>query len=310
MGRDRRRRLIEQMGGFRLSVTSFTQSLGAELWVNGVAPILFTGDNPNSTTVTGESGADPEATERAPGNTHAGAVGAGGAINLFSSATANAPGLTQTILTAGGWYEAVVDITAVASGAVRVGDSSYAGFNSSNISTVRTIKRIFQAQATTAAMRGQNTAPHDFTIGSISYKPITNNAITPAVANGTFDFLYTEAATKFAGFMIGLQYGMVDAGNGFMLYLTRKTDNSAWDLKWGRIVNNVPASDSVITVGAGVPTGLRVVRNGSSHTLYRLLAGVWTASGSVQTDANFATATGVSAVYSPGTTPLELKAVA
>lgn len=291
-------------GGFRLSVTSFNQALGAELLTNGNFA-AWTGDNPDGWTVTGESGADPQVTQTAPD----GSAGTG-AATFESSATASQPRISQSVMSAAAWYEFGVDITARTSGGVRIADSSFGGINSATISSVRTIKRTFQSSDANATISALGAAPHDFTIDNATLKQITPNSRVAAVANGTFDFFFTQPGTTYAQIMIGLIFRAVDASNYQIAYLSRKIDDSGWDLFRARVANNAAAVNTAMGVGVGTPTGIRVVANGDSLTFYTFASGTYTQRGSVVTDANFASATGVSTIYSPGTTPLELLAVA
>lgn len=303
-----RKRVVAMSKGFNLSVTDFTQSLGEELLTNGDFAAWTSGD-PDGWTEIGESGSNPEVTQVAAANTHGG--GGTGAMNLYSGATASQPGVSQVVAAAAGdWVEFAMDVSARASGGVRLVDSTLAGLNVATISSVRTIKRTFQIANTTATIRCIGAAPHDLTGDNASLKKIAPNAAVNTVDNGTFDFLFTEAGTKYAQHMIGLQYNIQDEGNYFILYLARKIDNSDWDIYHARVVNNVPAVNTLLATGTGVVTGLRAIRSGSTHKLYTLAGDAYTQRGSDQTDANFASAIGLRAIYSPGTTPIELRAAA
>lgn len=90
-------------------------TLGANLVSNGDFA-SWTADNPNSWTVTGESGSNPEVEQASKGNSHG--EGGTGACNIYS--TANAVSIAQTILTVGQTYKVTIEVTNVESGSIAI----------------------------------------------------------------------------------------------------------------------------------------------------------------------------------------------
>lgn len=290
-------------GGLRVSITNFTQSLGNELLTNGSFTAWTLGD-PDGWTEIGEVLLDPEITEADPGNLHGG--GGNGAANLFSSATANNPRLSQTVATAAVWHEWAVDLTAFGSGGIRLTDGGLTGVT---YGSVRTYKRLFLA-ANTSATISMLAASADLTIDNASLKALTLNAQQSALPYGTFDFRFTLPGTTYAGQLIGLPYRISTASNFILAYLLRNATNAAWDIRLDSYATNAATNLRAVT-GVGDPDTIRVVVGAdNSHQLYTGVAGVFTARGVVVSNSLYSTATGINTIYSPGTTPIELLAVA
>lgn len=286
--------------GFRLSVVSFAQALGAELWVNGDYA-LWTGDNPDGCTVIGEVAADPAVSQVDPSG------GAGtGAAKFLSTATANNPRLQQNVATTAVWHEFATDITAFTSGGLRLTDGGLTGVT---YGSVRTYKRLFLAANVNATI-SMLAASGDLTIDNTSLKALTLNAQQAAVPSGTFDFRFTLPGTTYAGQLIGLPYRISTASNFILMYLLRNATNAAWDIRLDSYATNAATNLRAVT-GVGDPDTIRVVVGAdNSHQLYTGLAGVFTARGAVVSNSLYSTAVGINTLYSPGTTPLELLAVA
>lgn len=301
----RAQKYLTLRGAFsRLSVTSFSQALGAELLTNGDFA-LWAGGDPTGWTEVGESGTDPEVTEVDPGNLHG--AGGNGAANLFSSATANQPRLFQAVATAATWYEFACDITAFASGAIRLTDGGLSG--PYNFASVRTYKRLFLATNANATI-SLIAASGDLTIDNASLKAITMNAQQSAAPYGTFDFRFTLPGTTYAGQLIGLAYRISSPSNFLLAYLVRNATNAAWDIRLSSFATNAETNLRVVT-GVGDPDTVRVVVGAdNTHQLYTGAAGTFTARGAVVSNALYSGASGINTIYSPDTTPLELLAVA
>lgn len=90
-------------------------TLGADLVTNGNFS-SWTADNPNSWTVTGESGSNPEVEQASKGNAHG--EGGTGACNIYS--TSSAVSISQTILTVGQTYKVTIDVTNAKSGSIAI----------------------------------------------------------------------------------------------------------------------------------------------------------------------------------------------
>jgi hypothetical protein len=300
----RAQKYLTLRGAFsRLSVTSFSQGLGAELLTNGNFALWASGD-PTGWTEVGESGTDPEITEVDPGNLHG--AGGNGAANLFSSATANNPRLSQSVATTAMWHEFACDITAFGSGGIRLTDGGLSGVT---YGSVRTFKRLFLA-ANTAATITMLAASGDLTIDNASLKAIVMNAQQSAAPFGTFDFRFTPPGTTYAGQLIGLPYRISSPSNFLLMYLLRNATNAAWDIRLDSYANNAATNLRAVT-GVGDPDTIRVVVGAdNSHQLYTGVAGTFTARGVVVSSALYSGASGINTIYSPDTTPLELLAVA
>ncbi len=148
----------------------YTEPPGPELVTNGDFS-AWTADDPDGWLVIGEVGADPEVTERASGNLNGDPVGAGGACNMFSSATGSAPRIQQVILTLGETYEAVVVVSAYGSGILRSNQLGFVDGQSADITAVGTLRHQFVATSTTYRIR-QSGASGDFTIASVSVRKV------------------------------------------------------------------------------------------------------------------------------------------
>jgi len=296
--RDRRRRGIEIIKS-HLRVTHFSQSLGAELFTNGNFASGTTG-----WTLSGTSPPDPEITVVAPTNLHGG--GGTGAVNLFNlTGGASVPRMFQSVGAASSWYQFSADITARASGIMRLTD----GFLiSPSYSAVGTYKRLLLARNGDMHIYAQGAAPHNFTVDNASLGLITQNATSIFLPYGTFDFQFAPGTT-YAGQLIGFRYRILSDSDFLLASYQRNVTNSAWDIFLESYASNVPTTLRTVT-GVGTPDTVRVVVDVSeNHQLYSGVAGVYTPRGAVVNSSLYNTSKGISAIYSPGTTPNELRAV-
>lgn len=290
-----RRRRRQNIGGPTV-ITAFTQSLGAELLTNGDFS-AWTGDNPNSWTVTGESGSDPMITQVASGG------GAGtGAARLYSSATASAPILRQTILTADLWYEIGVNLTAFTSGSSTV--QSFSGGFTQVLSAVGDYN--WQGKANHSIFQFLSTGvPCDLVYDAMSVKLVTLNAKTAFAANGTFSFLFTAPASPKPLQRVEMWYresAATDNKDYWTAYIEH--DGSAWNFKLDRV--STGTATNMITVGSvGAVNGVRVVASGNDHTAYTTAdsGANWTQRGTKQTNSTHATNTNIRPVYNSNATP-------
>ena len=148
----------------------YTAAPGAELLTNSDFS-AWTGDAPDGWTETGESGSDPQVTERDSGQQHADTVSTGGSANLYSSATSSAPRVTQNGAPVFGdthRCETVVSYSNDVSKLRMENGSSYP----LPISGADTAIIDFIAASTSFNVRGFGAAPHDHTLDSISLKKI------------------------------------------------------------------------------------------------------------------------------------------
>lgn len=283
--------------------SGFNQSLGSELVVNGVAPILFTGDNPNSYSIT-EVAPDPEATQRGTGQLHAGA--GTGAINLFSSATNFRPIASQAILTANKIYLVRSVISALTSGGGSVGRIDID--NTTNPLWIQatapgTYSGIGKATTGTLRVNGV-TAPIDATMDSLSAMEITvGTPQTMPSADGQIDVFLTAPGTPAFGTQVHMFFRMTVAGQEF---------NNGWDLN---IVKDIAANYTInldswtagvkanrITVSGVTANALKVKFEGDNYQIYRLNSSTWTKIGSTFNNSFNNTALVATLVYDPAWT--------
>lgn len=297
---------VPVMGGGpkTLVVTTFTQSLGAELLTNGDFS-AWTGDNPDGWTVGGETAPDPEVTERDPGQGHADVKTVGGSVNFYASAATFYPTVKQdNILIVGGWYEGHI-IYSKPSAAPRF----YIGGVYASLHTHRLIVRANNANV----VYQHNSAAHDTTVDSMSVKRITLNAQQVMSANAIVDFTYTLPASPAASDTISIFYRISDASleagyNCWRAYLQRNTANTAWDFRLDS-VNAGTVTNRINVTGVGDTVGIRVQCVGSLHDCWTTANGTdWTKRGGQINVSWNDTATGINTIYCTGTTPTKLTA--
>lgn len=291
------------LGLAAFNITSFTQSVGASVLTNG-ALTAWTGDNPDSWTVSGESGANPEVTQRNPNQGHADSMTTGGAANFFSSATNNQPRIAQTALTVGTIYRIGLNVTNRVSGNLAVLSGGVPSQN--NYASTGNRRPIMRATATSFQIGG-GTAPNDITADDLLAEPITLNAQQVAFADGIFQVEFTLPPSPSALDEIALIYRMPAAGDEFLncwaAKYRRNDSNGGWDFRLDRYSSgtrtNVFTSSSVSALGDAI----RVITEGNDHICYIRVLGIWTQVGTgIQTNATHNTGTRVNTVYSPNFT--------
>lgn len=195
---------------FKTDTIAITPTRGAECLANWDFS-AWTGDNPDGWTVTGESGTDPEVTQRDPDKQHADAPGTG-AANFFKSNTANHPTISQTgVLTAQSWYYIEYDITAHTMGWHAFDVGALVGFNAVGKITWsgRVTKTSFSFYAPTNS--------GNWTVDYITCKPLDGLREPHSHAFPYGDFsVKVAAATHHCG---GVDFNIVDANNYSRLYL-------------------------------------------------------------------------------------------
>lgn len=279
-----------------LVITSFNQSLGAEILVNGDLA-LWTGDNPNSWTVVGESGSDPMITQVAPN----GSAGTGaaryyrsGAVTLYCSQSSG--------LVTGNFYEGRVflSVRTAANALVNIGaQHSY--------SVAGDFYTLDRATIAAVAFNGQGGPPVDYVLDGLSVKLITPNPNwTMPSADGTHTFTFALPATPYPEMRIEMRYRRQDDLNYWVAYLQRNTANSAWNFRLDS-VNAGTATNRVNVSGVGTPDAVRVVTSGNSHTAYTGSGGTYTQRGTQQTNSLHAAQTGIAVLYNSPFTPSELR---
>lgn len=302
---------VPVMGGGpkTLVVTTFTQSLGAELLTNGDFS-AWTGDNPDGWTVLGESGGDPEVTERDPGQTHADTKTVGGAANLYN--TAGSVDISKSsVISLAKWHEFGGEITARASGSLRF--SNYNGIDVENLTAITRHRFIRRNNGVGKHWKIEKAGAGDLTIDDVFLKRITLNVQQTMLANAIVDFTYALPASPAAGDRIMVLYRISNADlevgyNCWQAYLQRDATNAAWDFRLDS-VNAGTATNRINVTGVGDTVGIRVQCNGTLHDCWTTANGTdWTARGSqVNVSWNNA-ATGINTIYCTGTTPTKLTA--
>lgn len=276
---------------------TFTQALGAELLTNPGPTFTFTADNPDGYTVTGESGGIREVTEVASGG------GAGtGSLRLYNT-DATLFYISQGVLSVGSFYEASGNVSAVVGGSAQLADGNITSFNIQSTVTgvVRGIRRALSA---TALIRC-SASGGDITFDSLSYKLVTLNSQSTAVADGVFDFSFTLPASPRPGERCELWYRANGSGDFWTAYVERNVGNTAWDLKLDSVSSGVYTNRITVT-GVGTPIQIRVIASGNLHNCYTLEGTTWTKRGAEVNNSTHATNTGVRAVYSSTVTPSRL----
>jgi len=299
------RLLLNVLGGLgssgSRSKSVFTQSLGAELLSNPNFT-SWSGNNPTSWLVVGESGSDPAVSEVDP----SGSAG-NGAAQFISSATAFTPDIRQTILTIGSFYENVVVVSAHTSGSADIRDTTSGG-TGQFISSAGTLYTLIRAKSTILAL-GTRSAPSNWVADSTSCKEITRNVPVIASADGTFTFAFALPATPYAGLEVHMPYRIAAPGEDFLNswdpYLRRNSANSAWDFRLDSIVSGTRTNRTNVA-GVGTPNQLRAVASGNNHDAYTGVDGTFTQRGSTVTSATHNTATGLNAIYHSPFTPILL----
>lgn len=257
-----------------VNVTVDTQTLGAELVTNGNFA-AWTADNPNSWTIAGEVASDPMVNEVGAGE---GQGGAGtGKANFYSSATANAPTATQTILAVGSAYEVAVTVDTVAAGSIDAQDGS------ANMSyqLITTGAKKFLGRATSTGFRFRGRSGGNVTIDDASVKLITPAAFQVATADGAFELALTLPGAPTAGQDIWLLYRVQDASNYWMASLRRNDANTQWDVRLDSVVAGVITNRIATVTNVGTIDTLRIRAIGLAHVLETGVGGVYTHRGVV-----------------------------
>lgn len=250
---------------------------GPELLTNGDFS-AWTGDNPNGWTVAGEVGADPEVTQRASGETHASPPGGLESANLYNSATAGAPIISQNVLIQHSFHRIEAIISAV-TGTMRLYDSSLNfDLRPSAVGTyVATARKISADQRINYAPLG---AGNQVTLDSVSVKetPFAQclRAVAPASAAEPYvSAKLTITANTQAGLVINLD-SYTNPQNCIHVWLDR-VDNKIYARP---LIGGVWGADALAGVSVTYSAGayLEVRRIGTTVTVYYngAFVGEWT----------------------------------
>jgi hypothetical protein len=278
------------------NVTSFTQSAGAELLTNGNFS-GWTADNPDGWAVSGEVGSDPMVTQVQPN----GSAGTG-AARLFASTATSAPQLRQNVLTVGQWYEVSINLTARTSGTAQLNEL---GGSAILISTATTgIHSTIGRPTATNIQVAAGGAAHDFTVDDASVKLLTLNAVATMAPNSIIDFFFTDPAAV-AGRTVQLWFRVQDDQNYWTAYVKVNDAATNWDFNLDSVVAGV-ATNRLHVTNINGQDGIRIICDGNLIDCYTRNGSTWTKRGSQVNNSTLATATGLTTLYSTGTTPSQL----
>lgn len=292
---------------YLFDTSAFAQIFNPDVIINGNFA-AWTADNPDSWTVTGESGADPEVTQRAANAGHAGA--GTGACNFFSSATNNQPRINQTVLVTGTVYESVINVTNRVAGNLAFGS----GLSpiSNNYSTTGIRRTIARATGTTLQLTG-GTAATDVTLDDVSEKPLTlDSYVELSAAQGTYEFWFTLPSAPVAGEEIHMLYHVQDSDDAFFdcwdALVRRDATNSAWDFRLESYSAGTRTNRINVT-GIGNVDGIKIVNPTGLHTAYTKLGADYTQRGSQVANSLHQAETGFQVVYNSTMTPIRRFAI-
>lgn len=295
-----RRRRRQSLGG--LVITSFAQTVGSELLTNGDFSV-WTGDNPNSWSISGESGSDPAISEVGSGENHTG-TGTGSA-NWYKTAGGFLVA-AQNVLTVGDWYEIVPTISLVASGSLVINDPTN---GLSKTFTVAGEQAMLGRAGATALQAYIITNPSDVTMDGLSVRKVTLNPEYAFAADGTFELHYALPGSPRGGDRVELWYRANGDLNYWKAYAIRSDGNSRWDFKLDSVSAGT-ATNRILVNTIGTTNAIRVVVSGDDHTCFTSADGgaSWTQRDSTVTNSTHNTNTGMRAVHNSTITPIQLKA--
>lgn len=289
-------------------ISAFTQALGAEVLPNPGNPYAFDGGgDPTGFTIDGQTRPDPEVTEVDSGQLHGGTDATGGALNWYSSVTNFAPNVYRIISPQGKFYDIRFYLSARSAGVLYYEMGGQISGSWSNTGVEVNLQGM--ASSDRVSLK-PFTGGGNFTLDYFSLKEITPNAVVTVGADGSFDFFFTLPASPKPLQNIMLIYrvsGALSDGNFWVARLQRNSGNSAWDVRLDKVSSRTPTNVINVT-GVGTPNGLRIVTLGNDHSLYTTAnsGGSWTQRGTTQSDGTHATADGITTLYTPEATPIQL----
>lgn len=286
-----------------ITVTSFPQSVGAELVVNGANPIAFTADNPNSWNVIGEVASDPMVTEVASNEGH---LGAGtGCVNFYNSATAFAPAMNQTLVGVAAGDVLIVESTVSNFVAGRADvDNGSNGYG--NQHSAANNQKTIGVQNTGSIIRPNTVSANtDITFSLISAKKVTLNPQIIVPANSISDFFFSLPASPILNQRLFLTFRIQDSLNLWMIYLTRIAAN--WNIDLARY-NAGTRTTKTNATSIGNINGIRADCNGDTIKMWTTAdsGGAWTQRGITITDSSLNSARGLNTFYNAEFTPSSL----
>lgn len=271
--------LLSRHGTSGLDITSFTQSLGAELLTFG------------------------DFSSNAGWTTETGWAIAGGVL----TGTPVQAGVTyQGISLTKGFYE--VGFTAVrTAGSISARLSTTEAVRGKIIATSVTTQELllFPGGAQLFLLYGDSVLGYGGTIDNATVKPITRNAVhTMPNADGTYTFSFTLPASPKAGQEARMFYRYDSDDDCWAASIIRNAANSAWDFILSSVSGGTK-TDRITVTDVGTPDAVRVVTSGSTHTPYTGVSGTFTQRSSA-TVSHLDTETGITTMYSSAITPVRL----
>ncbi len=275
--------LVVRSGGGDPNVSTPAQRLGANLITNGDFSD-GSGTFPNGFTyLLGTSGGDPGVSQSAAD----GSAGTGAAKFTMSGVTANTPALSQTIFTAGDYYEAAAEMTQRTGGEFQY----RVGTTQQSMTAVGQSVIMVRADGTGYLARA-NSHPSSFVMDNLTAKKITPSPQkTAPSANQKITALYTLPGSPRKGEEVWLllRISSFSSGNYWIAVLTYT--GSAWNISLSSVASHTRTSRTSAT-GIGTTNGIQVNANGDTLKLYTTAdgGGSWTQRGSDVTNSTYNTA--------------------
>lgn len=238
----------------------------------------------------GSVGGDPGISETAAN----GSAGTG-AVKFFSSATNNVPQL-RINTSLGTYLDLMIVCSAYTSGTVRLVDNATtAGANPGGAGTARALIRMSASIASILP----GTAPHDYVVDYAEVNSVTpNSVITPASADGTYNYYYTLPVTPVKGTQYWVHGRISDFAVGNYWVAELVYSGTQWDITLYSVTTFTKTSRASAT-NIGTTNGIRIVFSGTSISLWTTAdnGGAWTQRDTTKTNSTYQTAKGVNAMW-------------
>lgn len=273
-----------------------SQSLGSE---QGSAPTwAFSADNPTGWSISGETGATLEYTQRASGQLHAGS--GSGALNVFAT-SASALNLSKVIGTTSSWLEFDVLLSAWASGTFNIDGANLPVYlQLTATGRKRTLK---QAVSSNVVKISNNSAVINATSDYASIKIVTLNTQSAGFANGNGSYVFqlVRPASPLTEDMAYMLYRIFGTKSRWNLYL--RYTGTQWNLYLDSVTSGTSTNRLTATnVGAITMIGIHV--SGDNHRVFTGTGDIdnptWTQRGGTINNATHNTSNGVNRVFDSG----------
>jgi hypothetical protein len=294
------------LGGKRiLVVTTFTQSLGPQLFVNNDFP-AWAGDDPTGWNRSGEVDGS-EVTERDPNQLHANTKTVGGAANIFGTAQ-----IAQSKVTPRNWHQLETDVSAYGAGPLN-DYSTTSPMYLSSYTSAKSYRKLFFASHSFGYWQGyKGSAGGDVTIDRASLKKVTLNKIeTMPSPDAEIVFLFTPPAAPLAGEHLVLIYRLIGTDltvslNSWIARLERSLDNVQWNFRLDSVAN-FAVTNRISVDDVGDVVGFKITCEGQNHNCWTTANGVdWTKRGAEISLNHNTDKVYIVPVYNPSFTPQKL----